>query len=225
MASDCFVSPLITSFLASLRRPLPDPLPEWESEVRTAGFPVASAETVDLLRFLCTAVHPRRILEIGACVGFSSVVMASVCSDALIDTVERSPYMLDEMRKTFARFPKQAEQICLYEGDAAAVLPRLSGPYDLIFLDAAKGQYPRFFDHCRELLREGGVFVADNVLFRGFVAEGKPDVHRNQTIVNRLTEFLTRLNGDPSFVTVTLPISDGVTLSVKKRSVSPDEKA
>ena len=100
-------------------------------------------------------------------------------------------------------------------GDAVEILPTLAAPFDLIFIDAAKGQYPVFLREAERLLSDDGVIVADNVLFNGMVATGVPDIRRNKTIVKRLAEFLRELEADLSLKTVILPISDGVTVSVR----------
>ena len=213
MANDFFLDRNLTDYLASMRRPLPEPLASFEKDVRDRGLPVCSPGALDFLRMICALRRPRRILEIGTCVGFSACVMASEC-DACVDTVERNPVMIEEATCNIAAyFPGR---ITLYSGDAAAILPDLSGPYDLIFLDAAKGQYPTYYPHCKRLLAEGGVLIVDDVLFRGMVSDGKPDVHRNQTIVNRLRQFLTDLTSDPDFISTILPVSDGLAVSVKR---------
>lgn len=215
MALDCLIDPATEQYLHALPSLMPVALREFEREVRTAGFPVSSPEAMELLIFLCTAHQPKRILEIGTCVGFSSITMGTVCPEALIDTIERNPAMIPDAKANFARF--QAENITLFEGDAAVILPNLTGPYDLIYLDAAKGQYPAYLPDCIRLLADGGIFISDDVLFRGQVSAGKPDCHRNQTIVNRLDEYLHLLKSDPRLTTTVLPISDGMTLSVKRR--------
>ena len=146
--------------------------------------------------------------------GFSALVMHSVRDGVLIDTIERNPAMIPDAKANFARY--HGEGITLFEGDAAVILPNLTGPYDLIYLDAAKGQYPVYLPDCVRLLREGGLLIADDVLFRGQVSAGKPDCHRNQTIVNRLDSFIRSLKSHPELTTTVLPISDGMTVSVKR---------
>lgn len=216
MALDCLIDPVTERYLRSLPSSLPEPLLALEKEVREAQLPVSSKEAIDLLVFLCRLHDPSRILEIGTCVGFSALTMLYSCSHATVDTIERYPVMISDAKRNFNRF--QTDRITLYEGDASVVLPHLTGPYDLIYLDAAKGQYPLFLPECIRLLSEGGVLVSDNVLFRGQVSAGKPDCHRNQTIVNRLDEYLHNLKNDPRLTTCILPISDGMTISVKRRS-------
>ncbi len=221
MALDCLIDPVTERYLRSLPTLMPESLLAFEEEVRQAGYPVSSGEAIELLIFLCRMHRPRRILEIGTCVGFSAIVMSTVCDSVTIDTIERNPAMIPEARRNFQRFNRP--EITLFEGDAAVILPNLSGPYDLIYLDAAKGQYPAYLPECVRLLSEGGILVTDDVLFRGQVSAGKPDCHRNQTIVNRLDEYLHQIKSHVELTTTVLPISDGVALSVKRRCL-PHEK-
>lgn len=222
MANDCLIDSTTASYLSSLPSSLPSTLCDLEAEVRSAGYPVSSREAIELLILVCRMMQPRRILEIGTCVGFSALTMAQVCPEAEVDTIERNPAMILEAKANFLR--RKGERITLFEGDAAVILPNLTGPYDLIYLDAAKGQYPAYLPECVRLLREGGVLLSDDVLFRGQVCAGKPDCHRNQTIVNRLDAYIKSLKNHPQLTTSVLPISDGMTVSVKR---SPDccEKA
>lgn len=221
MALDCFIDPVTERYLRSLPSLLPESLRELEEQVRSAGLPVSSPEAMEFLIFLCTLHAPKRILEIGTCVGFSALAMSTVCPEATVETIERNPAMIPEAKANFQRF--HANRITLLEGDAATILPALTGPYDLIYLDAAKGQYPAYLPECIRLLSEGGVLVSDDVLFRGQVSAGKPDCHRNQTIVNRLNEYLHTIKSDPRLTTTVLPISDGMAVSVKRGIVSSEK--
>lgn len=216
MALDCLIDPITEKYLRSLPSSVPAILRSFEGEVREEGLPVSSPEAIEFLIFLCRVLQPRRVLEIGTCVGFSALTMLHTCRDARIDTIERNPVMIADAIKNFERFP--SEGITLFEGDAATILPQLTGFYDLIYLDAAKGQYPAYLPECLRLLNEGGVLLSDDVLFRGQVCAGKPDCHRNQTIVNRLDDYLKMLKSDPSLTTTVLPISDGMAVSVKRSS-------
>lgn len=222
MALDCLIDPVTEAYLRSLPPLLPPALQALEESVRLQGYPVSSKEAIEVLIFLCRMLQPKRILEIGTCVGFSALTMERVSPDALLDTVERNPAMIPDAKQNFSRYGEG--RITLFEGDAAVVLPNLTGPYDLIYLDAAKGQYPTYLPECLRLLREGGLLVTDDVLFRGQVCAGKPDCHRNQTIVNRLDQYVRRLKSHPDLTTVVLPVSDGMTVSVK-RSCQYHEKA
>lgn len=204
----------ITEYLHALRRERQGELAEKEKEWRAAGLPIAEPEVGDLIEIMCRLKQPSKILEIGACVCFSALLMSQTVPDAEITTIERNPVMIKDAKENLEYFDKN-KKITLLEGDAAKILPDLSGPYDLIFLDAAKGQYPTYFPEIKRLLSSGGIFISDNVLFNGYVAKGAPDRHRNKTIVVRLDEYLKMLEADTDFKTVLLPISDGVTLSIK----------
>ncbi len=204
----------ITEYLHALRRERQGELAEKEKLWRSAGLPIAEPEVGDLIEIMCRLKQPSKILEIGACVCFSALLMSQTVPDAEITTIERNPVMIKDAKENLEYFDKN-KKITLLEGDAAKILPELSGPYDLIFLDAAKGQYPTYFPEIKRLLSSGGIFISDNVLFNGYVAKGAPDRHRNKTIVVRLDEYLKMLETDTDFKTVLLPISDGVTLSIK----------
>ena len=204
----------ITEYLHALRRERQGELAEKEKLWRSAGLPIAEPEVGDLIEIMCRLKQPSKILEIGACVCFSALLMSQTVPDAEIRTIERNPVMIKDAKENLEYFDKN-KKITLLEGDAAKILPELSGPYDLIFLDAAKGQYPTYFPEIKRLLSSGGIFISDNVLFNGYVAKGAPDRHRNKTIVVRLDEYLKMLEADTDFKTVLLPISDGVTLSIK----------
>ena len=205
----------VSEYLQSVRKDREGWLAENEEKWRNSGFPIAEPEVGDLLEIICMLKKPVKILEIGTCVGFSSLLMSQTVPEAEIITIERNPVMIENAKNNFSLYDKN-KKITLLEGDAANLLPEIYDSFDLIFLDAAKGQYPNYLPDIKRLLSEGGVFISDNVLFNGFVAKGTPDRHRNKTIVMRLDEYLRMLESDKDFKTVLLPISDGVTLSIKK---------
>ncbi len=205
----------ITEYLHLIRRERTGILAEKEKIWRASGLPIAEPEVGDLIEIICTLKQPKRILEIGTCVGFSSLLMSQTVPDAEIITIERNPVMIKDAKVNLEQFDKR-KKITMLEGDAGKILKDLNGSFDLVFLDAAKGQYPTYLPEIKRLLVSGGVFISDNVLFNGYVAKGTPDRHRNKTIVVRLDEYLKMLEADTDFKTVLLPISDGVTLSIKK---------
>ena len=107
--------------------------------------------------------------------------------------------------------------ITLIEGDAMEVLKSLDGPYDLIFMDAAKGQYPHYLPEVLRLLAPGGVLMSDNVLQDGNLIESRFAVERrDRTIHSRMREYLYTLKHHENLETSILPLGDGVALSVKK---------
>jgi predicted O-methyltransferase YrrM len=116
------------------------------------------------------------------------------------------------------------QSIKVLVGDASEVLKQVDGTYDMIFVDAAKGQYMDFFEKSIGKLRIGGLFVCDNVLFRGMVAERSLLIRRKITIVKRLKKFLHYISNNDSLQTTIIPMGDGVSISVKLKEVSFYEK-
>ncbi len=215
MEKDGLVFAHITEYMRKIRREKDSKLGELERKAREEKFPVAEPETADLLEIICMLKQPKNILEIGTCIGFSALLMHSAAPEAKITTIERNPVMIPPAKENFKNFEAE-DFITMLEGDAVEILKTLpDDSYDLIFLDAAKGQYPTFYKECQRLLQKNGVIITDNVLFNGMVATGIPDIRRNKTIINRLDEFLNTLEQDTDMKTVILPISDGVTVSYR----------
>ena len=187
-------------------------------EARKSGVPIIRKETAALLETLVTALCPRQILEIGTAVGYSALVMAGRMPEAgHITTIENYEPRIRQARINLEE-AGEADRITLLEGDAGRLLKELTGPYDLIFLDGAKGQYIQWLPQILELLAAGGVLVSDNVLQDGDILESRFAVERrNRTIHARMREYLFALKHTPSLVTSILPVGDGVTISVKMK--------
>ena len=153
-----------------------------------------------------------RILEVGTAVGFSAVLMAEYApKDCQIVTIENYEKRIPIAKDNFERAGKQ-EQITLLEGDATEILRQ----FDMIFMDAAKGQYINFMPQVLRLLKTGGVLVSDNVLQDGDIIESHYIVERrNRTIYKRMREYLYELTHSDELVTAVMPIGDGITVSTK----------
>ena len=160
--------------------------------------------------------RPMRILEVGAAVGFSSILMSEYMPEGgHITTIENYDKRIPIARANFKRAGKE-EQIDLIEGDALEVMHGLEGPYDLIFVDAAKGQYIHYLPEVMRLLGTDGVLVSDNVLQEGDIIESRFAVERrNRTIHSRMREYLYELKHHDQLQTSIIPLGDGVALSVK----------
>lgn len=207
----------LTAFIRSLDRGNTPFLNEIEREAREAGVPVIRPETQRLLRFLLQMQRPGRILEIGCAVGFSALLMQEYGgADCHITTIENYEKRILKARENFERAGRQ-EQIELLTGDAAQILPGLAGPFDMIFMDAAKGQYLSFLPEVMRLLAPGGLLVSDNVLQEGDILESRYAVRRrDRTIHSRMREYLYQITHDDRLETVILPVGDGVALCVKQ---------
>lgn len=212
----------IAAYINSLDTGNTDFLNEVERYAIDTGVPVIRPETQSLLKLLLTIKQPRRILEAGTAIGFSALLMAQYGgADCHITTIEKYEKRIPIARENFSR-SALGRKITLLEGDAMEIMERLEGGYDLIFIDAAKGQYIHFLPQVLRLLGPGGLLVSDNVLQDGDVIQSRFAVtRRNRTIHSRMREYLYALKHEPQLVTSILPVGDGVTISVKRqRSVT-----
>ena len=192
-------------------------LDQIEREATADYVPIIRKEMQSFLKFLLAMKKPARILEVGTAVGFSAILMAEYDPvPCQITTIENYEKRIQIARENFKRAGKEA-QIALLEGDAAEVLKTLEGPYDFIFMDAAKGQYIHFLPEILRLLAKDGVLVSDNVLQDGDVIESRFAVtRRNRTIHKRMREYLYTLTHSEELVTAVLPAGDGITLSTRR---------
>ncbi len=206
----------MTVFIDSLDRGNTPFLDELEKEALRNRIPVIRKSMQSLLKFLLAFKKPDRILEVGTAVGFSALLMSEYGPEGShITTIENYEKRIPAARENFRRAGKE-DRITLLEGDATEVLKGLSGTYDMIFMDAAKGQYLHFLPDVLRLLAPGGLLVSDNVLQDGDVMESRFAVtRRNRTIHARMREYLYELKHHPELETVVLPVGDGVTLSTK----------
>ncbi len=191
-------------------------------DARARDIPIVRPETGALLKTITAAKQPGAILEVGTAVGYSALLMASVMPEhCRITTIEKYPPRVREARENFRRAGKE-EQIQLIEGDAEDVLARLAGPYDLIFMDAAKGQYLHWLSRLLELMAPGAVLFSDNVLQDGTVVQSRYAVERrDRTIHTRMREYLYQLKHCPLLETAVVPIGDGAAISVRKGQGEP----
>ena len=207
----------MAAFIDSLDRGNTAFLDGIEKEALENQIPIVRKSTQSLLKFLLAARQPRQILEVGTAVGFSALLMCEYGPEGCQETtIEKYGKRIPVARENFRRAGRE-DQIALLEGDAADILPELTGSFDMIFMDAAKGQYIRFLPDSLRLLAPGGFLVSDNVLQDGDVTESRFAVdRRNRTIHARMREYLYELKHHPLLETVVLPVGDGVTLSVKR---------
>lgn len=191
-------------------------LEQLEKEALAADVPIIRKEMQGFMKFLLATHRPMRILEVGTAIGFSALLMSEYGpKNCRITTIEKYEKRIPQARENFARAGRE-QQITLLEGDAAELLKELAGPYDLIFMDAAKGQYIHFLPDVLRLLAAGGLLVSDNVLQDGDVVESRFAVtRRNRTIHARMREYLYELTHHRQLETCILPVGDGITLSVK----------
>lgn len=192
-------------------------LNEIECEAKKTNVPIIRSQVQSLIRLLLALHKPKSILEVGCAIGFSALLMSEYAPvDCHITTIENYEKRIPIARDNFRRAGRE-DRITLLAGEASDILKELEGPYDLIFMDAAKGQYIHFLPDVLRLLSPGGILLSDNVLQDGDIIESRFAVtRRNRTIHSRMREYLYELKHHPKLETVILPVGDGVTISVYK---------
>ena len=205
------------TFIRSFDRGNPAYLEELEKYSRETNVPIIRPQMQSLLKFLLAWGKPMKILEVGTAIGFSALLMSEYAPEGChITTIEKYEKRIPLARENFKKAGKE-ENITLLEGDATEILAGLTEEYDLIFMDAAKGQYINFLPDILRLMAPGAILVSDNILQDGDIVESKYAVtRRNRTIHNRMREYLYALTHHEELETVILPVADGVTLSAKK---------
>lgn len=208
----------MVTFIDSLDRGNSPFLDEIEKYALQNRVPVIRKSMQSLLKFLLALSKPRNILEVGTAIGFSSLLMSEYGpDDCHITTIEKYEKRIPQAKENFRRAGAE-DRITLLEGDAADILKGLTGTYDLIFMDAAKGQYIIFLPDILRLLAPGGLLVSDNVLQDGDIVESRFAVtRRNRTIHARMRDYLYELKHHPWLETVILPVGDGAALSVRRK--------
>ena len=207
----------IDSFIESMEEADPPFLQLLEKEASEDGVPIIRPRTKGLLRFMIEMASPMKILEVGTAVGYSALVMDYYAPEGChITTIEKMEERIEKARENFEKYGA-SERITLLEGDAGDILPSLTGPFDLIFMDAAKGQYIHFLPQAKRLLKKGGLLISDNILQEEEVLDSRFAVtRRNRTIHKRMREYLHAITSDPDYRTLVLELGDGTAVSLKK---------
>lgn len=213
----------MVTYIRSLESPENPVIEEIEQEALESFVPIIRKETQSFLKVMMLMNRPARVLEIGTAVGFSAILMSEYLpEESHITTIENYEKRIPIARNNFKRVGKE-DQITLIEGDALEVMKTLEGPYDFIFMDAAKGQYINYMPEAIRLLSEGGILMSDNVLQDGDIIESRFAVERrNRTIHSRMREYLYELKHSDILETSIIPLGDGVALSIKKKKVDKE---
>lgn len=208
----------VVTFIHSLETENSEILEQVEKEALDSYVPIIRKEMQSFLKVLLAMKKPKRILEVGTAVGFSALLMSEYApADCQITTIEKYEKRIPIARENFKRAGKET-QITLLEGDAMEILKGLTGSFDFIFMDAAKGQYIYYLPEVLRLLEKDGVLVSDNVLQEGEIIESRFAVERrNRTIHSRMREYLYELKHHPLLETSIIPLGDGVSVSIKVR--------
>ncbi len=206
--------PSLIKYLASFNTGTEPLLIEMENFAAENNIPILSKDSAKFLTMLISIYKPRRILELGTAIAYSSIRMAqSLGKKGVVHTIEKS---IDNITLAKENIEKASlkEKIILYEGNAFDILPNMGKKYDFIFLDADKNDYKRLFDYCMILLKSEGIIFIDNLLWKGYVASTRvPKDFRSSTKV--IKEFNKMFLSQKNLQSIILPIGDGIGIGIK----------
>ncbi len=231
----------IINFVDKKFKPQDDQLWELRLEAESKYIPIIQRDVENFLISLIRISAPRKILELGTAIGYSSMVMAKVLREIhmeneiltqgkkvsegegfKIQTIERHPQMLELANENIEKlgYEEEIEILC---GDCLEIMKKLSGlsesgnnesGYDFIFIDAGKSHYLKFWQEAVKIVKKGGIIVCDNVFMRGMTVDSSYDIHRkHKTSIRNMREFLDYIIELENVHTSILSIGDGVSLS------------
>lgn len=177
--------------------------------------PIIMDDTLEYIYELYNDKKISSILEIGTAVGYSAICFTKFLSDdGIIDTIERDKQRIEEAKLNIKKAEVE-KQINIISGDAVEILPTINKKYDMVFIDAAKGKYPIFLEHALRLLKNDGIILADNILYKGYVMSDY-NKHKQRTAVRNLREYIKETTEDPNLITEILEIGDGLAISKRR---------
>ena len=174
--------------------------------------PIIMDDTLEAVAKILSEIKPNKILEIGTAVGYSAICFSEYLQEnGKIDTIERDTERVKEARENIKRAEVE-DKINIYEGDAVEILQTLNDEYDVVFIDAAKGKYPFFLNQALRMIKTGGMIIADNVLYKGYVMSDY-NKHKQRTAVRNLREYIAQITNNAKLETKILEVGDGLAIS------------
>ena len=188
-------------------------LEELEKYALENNVPIMQKDGIDFLTNYIKENNIKSILEIGSAIGYSAIKMALVDSDIKLTTIERDIDRYNIAVKNISDFNLN-DQIKIINADALDI--ELTDKYDLIFIDAAKSQYNKFFEKFEKNLKTNGVIVSDNLSFHGLVEDDSKTNNRNtKQLVRKIRKYIDYLKENPNYKTTFYELGDGVAISIK----------
>ncbi|HYK74119.1 MAG TPA: O-methyltransferase [Pseudoneobacillus sp.] len=190
---------------------------EMEEYADEENVPIMELIGIEALLQILRIHHPKKILEVGTAIGYSALRMSFALPDTKIITIERDEERAQMAEKYIERAGRK-DQILLIKGDALEVEELINdfGPFDAIFIDAAKGQYQKFFEMYSKLLSKNGIILTDNILFKGLVSQDHIENKRIRSLVKKIDLFNDWLMNHPDYDTAIFPVGDGIAISKKR---------
>ena len=205
----------VERYVQGLRPERSPVMAEMEAVAERDGVPIVHWETGRFLAVLCRA-HDPVVLEVGTAIGYSALHMAEQLERGRVVTLELDPDRAGQAREPFAR-AGAGDRIELVEGNALETIPGLTGPFDLLFVDAAKGEYRRYIELAEPLLSESALLVVDNLLMGGEVAlsEGAA-TNWNPSSLAAARELNAELMQSGRWIACVLPVGDGIAFATRR---------
>ena len=187
---------------------------ELEKYAKENKVPIILPDGIEYIEKYIKENNVKNILEIGTAIAYSAIRMCSVSDDVKVTTIERNPEMISKAKENIHKF-NMDDRITIIEGDALEV--EVTGNYDMIFIDAAKSQYIKFFEKYTPLLNKDGVVITDNLNFHGLRENIDNIESKNlRSMMKKLNDYIEYLKNNQSFKTTFLSIGDG--LGITKRN-------
>lgn len=178
--------------------------------------PIIMDDTLEYIYEIYNNKEISSILEIGTAVGYSAICFTEFLNNnGIIDTIERDEQRIEEAKENI-KLAEVQNQINIISGDAVEILPNINKKYDMIFIDAAKGKYPFFLEHALRLLKDDGIILADNILYKGYVMSDY-NKHKQRTAVRNLREYIKEVTENSKLETEILEIGDGLAVTKLKK--------
>lgn len=192
-------------------------LTSMEDFAKIHHIPIMELTGIETMLQILRIHRPKTILEVGTAIGYSALRMVYALPKSVVVTIERDEERYSTAEKFIEKSGKQ-NSIQLIKGDALEVEEQIKAfaPFDALFIDAAKGQYRRFFELYSPYLGDNGIIVTDNVLFKGLVCESHIENRNTRSLVKKINEFNHWIMSHPQYDTTIIPVGDGVAISKKR---------
>ena len=177
--------------------------------------PIIMDDTLEVIIKILEQEKPKRILEIGTAVGYSASRFAQYANEAIIDTIEIDEERAKEAKENIKNIGIE-NRVNIFVGNAVDILPTLNEEYDIVFIDAAKGKYPAFLKEAERLIKNNGLILADNVLYKGYVMSNY-NKHKQRTAVTHLREYIKDISINDNFESKILEVGDGLAITKVKK--------
>ncbi|MBB2481743.1 O-methyltransferase [Bacillus sp. APMAM] len=207
----------IHTYIESLIKKREPIFAEMEQYALEHDVPIMELSGIEALLQMLRIQGPAKILEIGTAIGYSAMRMADALPNTTIVTIERDTERFNEAIHNISRSGLD-RQIKVIHADALEISDKMKdyGPFDALFIDAAKGQYLKFFEMYTPYLSENGIIFTDNVLFKGLVVEEYIESKRTRNLVNKIKNYNEWLMNHNEYITSIIPVGDGLAISKKR---------